>query len=526
MENLITFHLDGPVVMIHKGWQTRDLQLDITKPTKKADSTKTSVHEPLTAPRDIPKRRYAFVNSTKPGRGRDSEERKRIRRHVRNEFVRLNGRKADHKDGKALGRVAGTTPSPTAMENRPTETLPVSAPMLLGYATETCSYPIDMSQETHALLSHYLTYASKRMFPIESRLKSNPFRSPEWLHFAVTDSAMFHAVLYSAAVYLALVAGKRESKETIYHQNRTVEILRQRLGDSDGCIADSTLGATSCLAIGEAISGNENLWRLHMKGLKNMMLSRRSLSSLSPLMMSKLRRSDITGAIDYATAPLLQFERHTAEPTWSIIPKSPLEDIKFELSNVLTRAEVDPEIINTMVELAYFTQVISLANSRTDIFLNPTTFSEDLYWIEHSLLSISKPNSEERTINRACRLGALLYLKGILQEFPHSATGASILTNRLRDSLDEVYMTEDNVHLLAWLAMIGAMTAKNGDRTWFIIYSNQSTLLGGIQRSDGALLMSRYLDLKTAFGSALDKTWNEILRNRSLVDFSESHPRG
>jgi len=260
-----------------------------------------------------------------------------------------------------------------------------------------------------------------------------------------------------------------------------------------------------------------------MKGLKHMMLSRSNLSSLSPLMLTKLRRSDITGAIDYATAPLLCFERTSHPPTWSIVPCQLLKDIDSDLSYILRKSEVHAEIINTMIELAYFAQGIRSASSRADITLDPEDFSADLYWIEHSLLSIPNPTSNERAINTACRLGALLYVKGILQEFPHSATGASILTQRLRESLDGVYMTEENVNLLTWLSLVGAMSSKPDDRTWFTSYLDYSTRIGGIPPSDEALPLNRFLDLRTAFGRSLDNVWAEVLSSRSLVDFQESH---
>jgi hypothetical protein len=89
------------------------------------------------------------------------------------------------------------------------------------------------------------------MFPLGSCLTSNPLKSQEWFHFAATDEAMFHAVLYAAAVYLALLLGRRESRDTIYYLTQTISILQKRLNASKQQFDDSTLGAISCLALGE-----------------------------------------------------------------------------------------------------------------------------------------------------------------------------------------------------------------------------------------------------------------------------------
>jgi hypothetical protein len=121
---------------------------------------------------------------------------------------------------------------------------------LLASSTSFSQYPIEMPPSAHALLSNYLTYASSRMFPVGSSLKTSPLKSPDWFHFAVADPAMFHAMLYAAATYLALLEGKSESKDTIYHQNQTILILQNRLNTSKQEFDDSALGAISCLATG------------------------------------------------------------------------------------------------------------------------------------------------------------------------------------------------------------------------------------------------------------------------------------
>lgn len=229
MEKAATIRLDGPVVIVQKGWQSQGSN-SISSTKTQSDIMTAPVHRFRTNQTSVPKKCFAFVNSTMPGRSKDSEVRKLIISHVRNEFVRrkrgeITIQKTDNGEPENQAAQPKTLLVSTG-KDMPRSVLDFSAPMLFGYPTKASSYPIEVCQATHALLSHYLIYASSRMFPIESCLKSNPLRSPEWLHFAVTDAAMFHAALYAAAVYVALLQGKRESNDAVYHQSQTISIVQ------------------------------------------------------------------------------------------------------------------------------------------------------------------------------------------------------------------------------------------------------------------------------------------------------------
>lgn len=176
-----------------------------------------------------------------------------------------------------------------------------------------------------------------------------------------------------------------------------------------------------------------------------------------------------------------------------------------------------------MIETTYFTQAIRLAKSSTDTTLDAEAFWEDLYWIEHSLLSTSNSTLDEQAIDRSCQLGALLYVKCILQELPHSATGSSILIERLREASDRAHMTSDNISLLTWLALVGAMSSKSNRRLWFTVYLHQRTHIGGNLHFDEDLPLSRFLNFRTAFGRLLDNIGNELLNSCSLANFLKSY---
>lgn len=256
MDSVSILFPDGSTRMIHKGWkysQRAQFKLAANSDAKghslsprlsKALAPEKSSNSgtPLQKRRQ---REYRFITSGKPGRKRDPEVLKVVLSHVRNEFVR------DARQRKAITRSDPVVVHPKRnFDSISTALECLSVPYLLIQPTYFSEYPIKMHSHTHALLTSYLTYGSSRIYPVGSSLKSNPLKSPEWFHFAVTDAAMFHAMLYAAAMYLALLKGSSESRDTIYHQTQTISIVQRRLNASQQQFEDATLGAISCLAIG------------------------------------------------------------------------------------------------------------------------------------------------------------------------------------------------------------------------------------------------------------------------------------
>lgn len=185
-----------------------------------------------------------------------------------------------------------------------------------------------------------------------------------------------------------------------------------------------------------------------------------------------------------------------------------------EMRKILTACEVHPDLIAIMTELACFAQAIRFA-SEASIFFDPTTFSEDLYFLEYNFLTFSSkvPDGEPvAKIDQACRLGALLYLKAVLQEFPHSTTGSNSLLTQLREALEDITIQQSNSVLLLWLALVGGSPSKGEMRSWFVDYlvRIQSVVLV-ISFDDFEVDMSRLLGLKKVFGRSFEALWNETM---------------
>ncbi|TVY73181.1 hypothetical protein LSUE1_G006318 [Lachnellula suecica] len=534
---------DGPTVAVHKGWRVPG-QRHVTPL-----ASFPQIHQENRSQSDIvsrgstPKigRHFEFVNAVKPGRNRDPEVRKLVRSHVRQEHLRtathsnkrtpptISGahrsttQTSDGGSPQSVPSVCSTTtpPTPPSSSALTLSTNP-AVPRNIGFPTALLNfdYPIEMTASVHTLLDHYLTHAPRRVFPLESCLKSNPLKSPEWFQYAMRDSAMLHGMLYAGALYLALLEGRTETKDSMHHLGQVVGIVNKRLCEADGGIDDATIGAISCLALGEkATSGNSwestSMADAYARHQANDELETQHLSHIraSP---SKASSANQTSPAPSTTHPhpLLDFNRSPRQSTWSLLSAQRLDTTNRDMRLVLTKCGVHPELIGIMTELACFSQAIRFA-SEASIFFDPTTFSEDLYWLEYSLLDFSSrlpPGEAEVVIDKACRLGALLYMKAILEEFPHSATGSRYLLTQLRASLGEVPIDASNNPLLLWLSLVGGSMSKGETRAWFVDYLAQIKMVALVPSFDEYDVdLSRMLGLQRVFGRTFETLWDETL---------------
>jgi len=259
---------EGPMVTVHKGWRVPSSRHGAASPflplpmcsghSNKIDKMKSSGIG----------RQFEFVNAVKPGRNKDPEVRKLVRTHVRNEHVRNTLHPSQAPQRKLVPHVAdplnpgsANLQSSASLLTNPALSVPRAGgqdtsprvPRNIGYPTALLNFefPIEMNSSVHMLLDQYLIHAPRRLYPLESCLRSNPLRSPEWFQYAIRDAAMLHGMLYAGSLYLALLEGKTGTKDSMHHLGHVVSIVKKRLNESDGGIEDSTIGAISCLALGE-----------------------------------------------------------------------------------------------------------------------------------------------------------------------------------------------------------------------------------------------------------------------------------
>ncbi len=230
--------------------------------------------------------------------------------------------------------------------------------------------------------------------------------------------------------------------------------------------------------------------------------------------------TDVTGAIDYGATPYLHIQRSALPPIWSILPPHKKESTQLAMTKLLTSCRISQRIISIMIDLSLFSQTIRLVQLRPKITLDPEAFSEDLYDIEFKFLSFPKTLAvgvEENPMEKAYRIGGLLFVQSILEEFPHSITGPVILLAQLREALNRVSIWESGTPFLMWLGMLGAILAKDGMRNWYIIFSvivlefAEPGMAG-----DDTMRLNELLDLRSVFGKEVELFWRDVGLRRTI----------
>ncbi|KAF7947970.1 hypothetical protein EAE96_009040 [Botrytis aclada] len=542
---------DGPKVNVYNDWKIpRKIQWKASEfsfKESRVDSKSSSASSHPSSTTNInsneggPKQKFAFVNSSSSETKTDVNVRKFVRKHVRIDFLSKTTRKSKG-DPKVRSKSIKPFDEPKSVISDHHQHDGLIIEDLIGFPTalSLSPWPIKMTTRTHQLLSRYFTHVSSRMYPLSKYLSSNPLRSDEWFRFTIKDAAMFHAILYAGAIYLSLLQGGKDSEDSVYHLGKTLEIVKEKLQNGKPA-DDSTIAALSCVALGEANTGHSDLWHIHMRGIQQMINTRGTMSSLPMIIQTKLRRSDITGAIDYAAEPYLYYKprNHSEISISKILPLHRIRTINSYTENSLAKCGIHSNLIRIMQYLAIFYQSIQFASS-SRILLDPGDFLDDVYWIEYELLSfpLSLEGDQEPIIDKATRIGALLFMKSILEEYPHSSTGPSILLQQLQESLstiDTATTTEQTCQWLIWLFTIGAVHSKRNHitRTWFVeqlaglhMERLRDLLVGGQvhaelhaekleEEDEGEVQLWRLLELKQDIGERdLFLLWNDVARWR------------
>ncbi len=272
--------LNGQVVRVHRGWtQPKKLESnDSNKATRWRSSRKGSAAPPssgsivdpalssssslVTQPRQ-PKRskpsaapqQYEFVHGTDPFRNRDPDVRKLVRTHVMRDSARKKKQQRElDPDRIEEKRLPLTEP----FEEVPRDSKNVVEPACIiddrafRWNLKPSLSHLSINPDPHmSSIINDLNRVSRRMFPMEEKFKFNPVSPVHWFHFALADKALFHALMFTAKSYAALIDGDKDSRMGAGDFGMCIALVNERLADSRVEIADGTIGAVSCLSLVE-----------------------------------------------------------------------------------------------------------------------------------------------------------------------------------------------------------------------------------------------------------------------------------
>ena len=231
--------------------------------------------EEVAASKGISGQQIEFVNATESSTAKDPAVRKRVRSHVMKGVARdrreRNKSKLKSAEDKrlalspcpklpsSLGRTRHSVSSSNGNGTLKGERGIVPAALVSPISLQPIAREIqwhfsafpDMYTPNARKLTalHFDQYATA-MYPNEHSLTFNPIKSR--VQFYMSDSVIFHAMLYVAAVSSSLFGGETGSSDVTIQLGTTMALANRRLaGKADERISDAVIGAVARLAFGE-----------------------------------------------------------------------------------------------------------------------------------------------------------------------------------------------------------------------------------------------------------------------------------
>ena len=202
-------------------------------------------------------RTYEFITSSNPEVNRDPEVRKLVRKHVVKDTQESKVKQLKND----IENFERETRPP--MENVHSQSQICSSSFVSGARTPVTldiskqiewhflAFPIKMKPHLHRLVTLYFNRLVSKLYRLEDYLEFNPLKTSALFEFTMTDDAVFHSLLYAAAVASSLIDGIKGSEEVALQLSETAAIVSKRLRSIGPHITHGTIYAVTCLVMGE-----------------------------------------------------------------------------------------------------------------------------------------------------------------------------------------------------------------------------------------------------------------------------------
>jgi hypothetical protein len=158
--------------------------------------------------------------------------------------------------------------------------------------------------------------------------------------------------------------------------------------------------------------------------------------------------------------------------------------------------------------------------TRTSVPLDPLAFVEDTFKIQFGLLSIPEPEfyeTDELCQQEALRMGALIFMKETLQEYPLASLGSTNLVRRMKNALSFISDIKKYAQLLVWLLFMGGISSKESlDRVWFIAHLVRVLPKHSTWENVRGVL-KKVLWIEKLYGDPCRDVWKEVEITRAIT---------
>jgi hypothetical protein len=148
------------------------------------------------------------------------------------------------------------------------------------------------------------------------------------------------------------------------------------------------------------------------------------------------------------------------------------------LFEILDFSGVTGQLISIFDRIHQLSITLQYAYERGHAPVDPLALEEDTMILQRELLAILLLEFSDDGPDKACLLGALLYLKTLTRPLASWTHASKALAKRLRSSLED-YSTRSRIdsRLLGWMLLLGMMSSVEStlEHTWFVDVLRKTT---------------------------------------------------
>lgn len=287
------------------------------------------------------------------------------------------------------------------------------------------------------------------------------------------DVLFLNATIFASQAALGF-GSSRDSNGSIAsrHFGKTVNLLRRRLeqGDPVKTTADTTLMVMIILAMSALLSGQEEVARSHMAGVKRIFEIRGGFSSFgeSVKLLIEMLRCDIGLTLSTGKPPLF-FHRPFSGPHTNVLPTFPTSGVSAKSEDFeILLPTLDKSLSKVWICLRDFCKTINTA-SKTHRRLSEQAFLDNMASNVYPLLNLRFACG---TVSETCRLALLAFCSNAFLQWQGMNLNYKALPSMYRQSLLKLTKSESDVppRAMLWLLMMGgiALFAVEEDRLWLL----------------------------------------------------------
>ncbi|RDW65953.1 hypothetical protein BP6252_09588 [Coleophoma cylindrospora] len=382
----------------------------------------------------------------------------------------------------------------------------LSLPLEIGDIDPFDVFPLKIRPYMIDLLKKYATSIYETMYSIERHGAINPVKEC-WLPMAFQDGALLHTILACADTYGS--PNWRNHPAALMHISKAVTMVNERLSGPMPEITDATIVVVCALAYSEMVNNNQANWRVHMRGLKQMVQLRGGIEAFksTPMIQNKISRADLCGSLSAVQKPYFDFPRECLA-----IPHS--NDHMTHFRGVRSSVELDNRLVQILWHVEHTAFNLNRIHlSKTDI--HPMTVRKDITSLQYTLLSFDfrRNDIREGLMYEVLRLSMLVYLVAVLDEAPPGLPIYKMLGVELEASLKELGLESSlEPKFLLWITFVGASFDQNAQTREYFMASATKTLrrLGISSWENAEVVLKSFFWVDKTHSNSFSRVWDSL----------------